>query len=113
MAKKKLNQLKQTDGRVKPTTLDQIWGDTGLTKYKTLNVNEYEVYLDNLNMAEIQDHAREVGLMPIDSINRLKQTLIQEFKSYTAKYKPLPEAPDTNDITKFSPQVRKILAESK
>ncbi len=46
--KKKLKELKQTDGKAepaKPTTLDQIWGNTGLTKYGTADVEEYKEYI--------------------------------------------------------------------
>ena len=41
---KKLESLSQTHGKeeFKPTTLDQIWGDTGISKYGTLNEDEYE-----------------------------------------------------------------------
>lgn len=49
MAKKsKLQQLNQIDAKEelgKPTTLDQIWGDTGLQKYGTNNFDQYKDYL--------------------------------------------------------------------
>ena len=47
----KLNELNQAHGKVEgpePTTLDQIWGDSGLSKYRTLDASEYEIYLNNL-----------------------------------------------------------------
>ena len=42
--KKQISELSQTHGKVedfKPTTLDQIWGDDGLSKYQTLDEVQY------------------------------------------------------------------------
>ena len=47
---KKLQSLSQThgkeEGNFKPTTLDQIWGDDGVSKYGTLNEAEYIKKID-------------------------------------------------------------------
>ena len=43
--KNKLEELNQTHAKNEtnnPTTLDQVWGDEGLGKYKTLNRDKYK-----------------------------------------------------------------------
>ena len=40
---KKTTKNSQTHGKVEtPNSLDQIWGDTGISKYGTLNLEEYK-----------------------------------------------------------------------
>ena len=62
MSKKpKLKDLNQIDAKAengKPTTLDQIWGDTGLQKYGTNNFDEYKAYIRSLNYVCYKIHSR-------------------------------------------------------
>lgn len=92
------------------TRLDQIWGDTGLTKYKTLEVEEYKSFLNTLNKSDLQSHAVTVGLIPTDNRETLTKRLIKEFQSYAADYKK----PDNNIVpNKVSEKVRSILSEGR
>ena len=64
-----LDNLQQTHGKTEeepktqPTTLDQIWGDDGVWKYKTLDVEEYKNWLNDLTSSEIQSHANRLGFV--------------------------------------------------
>jgi hypothetical protein len=117
MAKKKISQLKQIDGKLEPkkinaSTLEQIWGeDSGLAKYKTLDVEEYKVQLNEMNAADIRIHASKLGFMPIENTERLKGKLITEFIKHVSSYnKPSPSGSNGKKISK---EVLNILAEAK
>jgi len=110
--KKKLKELKQTDGKaepVKPTTLDQIWGNTGLTKYGTSDVEEYKEYIKGLNRTDIHNHALEVGIIPIDNMEILFSRLEREFIRHVSSF----QAPGKTEQKqkKISKEVAKILSE--
>ena len=110
---KKLESLSQTHGKeeFKPTTLDQIWGDTGISKYGTLNEEEYEKRLKEMNRTDVHSHASKVGIIPIDNRDMLQQRLIREFKRHLAAYKaPIDRKVDN---IKVSDKVKKILAEGR
>ena len=89
--KSKLNSLNQTHGKIEddvkaPRTLDQIFGDDGSTKYGTLILEEYAVYLNDLNKSDLQSHANKMGLVPIDNreilISRLKKEFVKHVSAY-------------------------------
>ena len=53
----KLQGLSQAHGKdetkeFQPTTLDQVWGDTGLWKYNTMNEDEYKDQLKQMSKAD-------------------------------------------------------------
>ena len=115
MAKKsKLQQLNQIDAKEelgKPTTLDQIWGDTGLQKYGTNNFDQYKDYLRSLNRSDIQAHAIQVVMLPTDNYEILVARLEREFRRHTSAY----QAPADNNKKqkKISKDVQKILSEGR
>ncbi len=110
---KKLESLSQTHGKeeYKPTTLDQIWGDTGMSKYGTLNEGEYENNLREMNRSDIHSHASKVGVIPVDNRDMLHQRLLREFKRHLAAYR----APVDKKIQKVEvpDNIKKILAEGR
>jgi hypothetical protein len=115
MAKKsKLQNLNQIDAKEelgRPTTLDQIWGDTGLQKYGTNNFDEYKAHLRSLNRSDIQAHAMKVGILPTDNHEILVARLEREFQRHVAAY----QAPTDNKQKqkKISKDVQKILSEGR
>lgn len=115
MSKKtKLKDLNQIDAKAetgKPTTLDQIWGDTGLQKYGTNNFDSYREYLRSLNRSDIQGHAMKVGILPTDNHEILVARLEREFQRHVAAY----QAPSDNKQKqkKISKDVQKILSEGR
>ena len=82
-SKKKLKDLSETDGMVVqekkfvPTTLDQVFGDTGMDKYKTLDGDVYEKVLDNMSKSDLKNEAVRVGLLPIDNTQQLRARLVR------------------------------------
>lgn len=114
MAKKSLKNLKQIDAKEetgRPTTLDQIWGDTGLQKYGTNNFDEYQAYIKSLNRSDIQNHAIKVGILPTDNHEILIARLEREFQRHVAAYQaPIEKKKDNKKISK---DVQKILSEGR
>ncbi len=111
---KKLKTLKQVDGKkenFKPTTLDQVWGDTGISKYNTLQETEYTERLNSYNKSDLQAHAISVGLVPVDDRDRLTQRLVKEFRKHANNYR-IPQT-ETNVSSKISPEIKKILDEGR
>jgi hypothetical protein len=111
---RKLNTMTQVDGKIEtfqPTTLDQIWGDTGNNKYGTMDEVVYAERLKSMNKSDLQTHATQVGLVPVDDRERLTKRLLHEFKLYVSSYRhPTAQAQAKIPI---SPEVAKILTEGR
>lgn len=114
MAKrKKTEDMNQIHGKIEETehsTLDQIWGDTGLSRYKTLNEEVYKNYLSELNKTDLQTHASQVGIIPIDNTEMLAKRLIREFLKYVSIYKKPAKQPKQLPISK---EAKRILEEGR
>lgn len=111
--KNKLENLSQIDGKEeksKPSTLDQVWGDTGLAKYGTNNFEEYQIYLKGLNRTDIQAHAVNIGILPTDNHEILIARLEREFLRHVNSYSAPTDKPKKNKISK---EVQKILSEGR
>tara|TARA_B100000287_G_scaffold259395_1_gene243965 strand:- start:1845 stop:2237 length:393 start_codon:yes stop_codon:yes gene_type:complete len=112
--KKPLQSLSQTHGKeekFQATTLDQVWGDTGNTRYGTTDVNEYVRKLEDMNTSDLQTHAHKMGLIPVDDRVTVTKKLISEFKRYISAYrKPNAPAPKSSPV---SDEVKKILKEGR
>ena len=115
MAKKKLklNDLHQAHGKDENKdsvqSLDQIWGDDGLSKYKTLDVIEYTQNLAEMNKSDLQNHAAKLGLVPIDSREILVKRLVAEFKKHVTKYQPVRKQENVDESKEA--KVRKLLSD--
>ena len=114
---KKVSEMSQTDGmamdetrKYEPTTLDQIWGDDGTGKYKTLDASVYERVLDNMSKADLKAEAVRVGLLPIDNLTQLRARLSREFTAHANAYRKPPEQ-NANDIKKTPDDIKNILKE--
>jgi len=87
---KKIKELKQTHGKVEKlaqySTLDQILGDTGIGKYKTLDEAVYQKQLNEMNKSDLQSHAVEIGLIPVDDRETLETRLLREFRAHAVQY---------------------------
>jgi len=111
--KNKLENLSQIDAKEeksKPSTLDQVWGDTGLTKYGTNNFEEYQIYLKSLNRTDIQAHAVSIGILPTDNHEILIARLEREFLRHVSSYSAPNDKPKKNKISK---EVQRILSEGR
>tara|TARA_Y100000310_G_scaffold324188_1_gene385734 strand:- start:475 stop:855 length:381 start_codon:yes stop_codon:yes gene_type:complete len=88
--KKSIKNLSQTHGKeekFEPTTLDQIWGDDGLSAYGTMQEEQYEGQIDDMNMSDLQAHASTVGIIPIDNRSTLRERLMREFRKHVNSFK--------------------------
>jgi regulatory protein YycH of two-component signal transduction system YycFG len=114
--KKALDKMSQTHGMAEkeeyqPTTLNQIFGDDGGWKYKTLETNEYKHYLSGMNRSDLQSHAIEIGIIPIDNREQLTKRLVREFNRHVMAYKkPVKKSVDVSNV---SQDVLDILAEGR
>ena len=81
----------QTNGALpasKPQSVYEILGMRS-TNYKQETFSEYQVYLDTLNLAELQNHAISVAnIVPIDDRNRLIDRLEKEYLRINARFAP-------------------------
>ena len=112
--KNSLKDLKQIDAKEekgKPTTLDQLWGDTGLSKYGTHDPVEYKTRLKSMNRSDMQAHALSVGILPTDNHEILTARLEREFLKYTLAYNTPTE--NKQKTKKVSQEVMKILSEGR
>lgn len=104
-------QTHAKEERFQPTTLDQIWGDNGNTKYGTTDLEVYINKISDMNKSDLQTHANLIGLVPVDDREILTRKLVSEFKKYVSGFtRPLssPKAPPF-----VSKEVARILAEGK
>ena len=113
-----LEELSQThakEEKTRPSTLDQIWGDTGTNKYGHFSEDQYLQSLKEMTKADIHSHAQKMGLIPIDNRGQLVKRLMKEFRLHKAKFINAPTQ-DTNSFkekSSVSPEVIKILKEGR
>ena len=82
-SKKSVKNLSQAHGKEEgkqPITLDQIWGDDGSSKYKTVNEEEYAQKLAEMSRTDLHAHASRVGLIPVENSEQLKKRPSQRSK---------------------------------
>lgn len=115
--KNKVEEMSQTHGKEEknfsPTSLDQIWGDDGKSKYNTLDEEEYVKSVKEMTKTDLQTHASQIGLIPIDNRENLEKRLIREFKRHVSSFQAPTNLIDSNDPTEVSKRVNKILGEGK
>jgi hypothetical protein len=109
--KKKMMQAHGKEETFQKTTLDQVWGDTGNTRYGTLNQEEYSGSLSEMNKSDLQAHAHLHGLVPIDDRNRLTKKLLSEFKKYVSGFKSPSSPTNPSSLKSVSKEASRILSE--
>ncbi len=111
---KSIDSISQAHGKedkFQPTTLDQIWGDTGMSKYRTLDEDKYNQEINDLSKVDLQAHAAKIGLIPIDNSAQLRKRLLAEFRKYASVYKaPIHAKKEQKTLSK---EAMKILNEGK
>jgi hypothetical protein len=112
--KRSTKSLSQTHGKeeknTRSTTLDQIWGDTGLSKYGTMDESTYAEEISSMSKSDLQAHASTVGIIPIDNREMLSQRLLREFRKHVASYNTPREKKVGITISKAS---KAVLAEGR
>ena len=113
---KKIDEMSQTHGKVdnfEPNSLDQVWGDTGETRYGHLSEEKYEEELNNMTKSELFAHASKHGIIPIDNRDQLEKRLLREFTRYVLEFKKPHHEEDPIRMDNISLEARKILEEGK
>ena len=112
--RKNIKNLSQTHGKeekYEPTTLDQIWGDVGLSEFGTMQEEVYENQIDDMNMSDLQTHASRVGIIPVDNRATLRERLVREFRKHVNSFrKPVDASPPSGPPDK---ETMKILSEGR
>lgn len=111
--KKKITEMSQTHGKVeslKPTFLDQIWGETGQSKYKTLDEKDYLSFVNDLAKVDLQAHAIKIGIVPTDNRESLTQKLLKEFRKHVSAYSVRSSKKETQSLSSLA---EKILREGR
>lgn len=111
---KKLDALKQIHAKVdspKPTMLDQVWGFNEISRYGTVDEVEYQAKLKDMTRADLENHARSVGCLVLESSERLREALLKQFRGYVLSLRK----PDSNTTRpgKISPEVKRVLDEGR
>lgn len=108
----KLDELSQLHGKndsYEPTTLDQIWGDSGLNKYGTVDHGQYMKELDEMSRTDINAHAINLGIIPVEDRTRLEERLSQEFNKHVNSYRK--PAISNKENSHLAAKVKKLLEE--
>jgi len=111
---KKVTKLSQAHGKeetFEPTTLNQIWGDDGTSKYRTLDEEVYATQLAEMARTDLHAHASQIGLIPVENAEQLKKRLLAEFRKHVAQYKK--PAFNKKPPLKLSKKAAKILEEGR
>jgi hypothetical protein len=64
-----------------------------------------------MNKSDLQTHATQVGIIPVDNRDMLTQRLIREFRNHVNSFRAPLESRQSNKTV--SKEVRKILAEGR
>lgn len=90
----KLKKLKLTDGKAAPDSrtfaniksIDEIMGIKPQGAFKATSLEQFEKQVDSeMNLADMQQLASRVGLLPIHDRPLLKKRLVEEFKKHLRK----------------------------
>lgn len=87
---KKLKIVNGQNADVKPvkTTLEQVWGSDGSSKFGTLDQSEYENKIKKLNKIDLFREATKHGIMPTDNRLQLEKKLIKAFVNHRRDFAP-------------------------
>jgi hypothetical protein len=113
--KPKIEEMSQTHGKeeenYQPTTLNQIWGDDGMGKYRTLEEEEYIKTVNEMSLSDLRTHSTKIGIVPVDDREVLTKRLLAEFRSHVNKYTG--PGQNTNEESELSSEALKILGEGR
>lgn len=113
--KKQGKKLIETHGKVEsnqPTTLEQVWGFNEMSRYGTMDANVYDDQIKEMTRSDLENHARKMGVLIVESSSRLLEKCRQEFSNYVMLLRKPAEA-KTKIKTKFDPAALKVLAEGR
>lgn len=92
-----------------PSSLEQIWGNDGTTRYNTLDPEVYSAKIAEMTRTDLQREAQKRGIVPIEDGKRLRERLMREFKLYVGSL-TMPPRPK-RDQKEIPAEVLKTLRE--
>ncbi len=102
---------KKEESKPTPTSLDQIWGDDGVWKYDTLDIQEYREKVATMTWSDLRGHATQHGLVPRGERPELEKKLIFLFEQHVGSYKKGGGSSDSRQ--QVSDAARRILEEGR
>ena len=111
---KKLHALTETHAKEETqeiTSLDQVWGHNRLSRYTTLNEEEYMKTLTDMTRSDLENHARAVGSVIVESSERIRTELMKLFRAYVLSLKKPQSIPPSK--IKITADVQRILNEGR
>lgn len=116
MAKKKLKAMQEIDGKQgieKYRSLDEIiGGQQQLFGCKSLE--QYEAKIKEMDIADLQEHALDCELRPIDNRMVLTERLVGEFRKKLSRYTNTMKVESSSEYNKeTSSKLKKLLADGK
>lgn len=94
------------------TTLDQIWGDEGNSKYGTLDESTYTTQIKAMNKSDLHSHAIKLGILPVENRELLTNRLLREFKKHVLSFRK-PKQTSAKKPQDVSQAVKSILAQGR
>jgi len=101
----------EEEQKFEKTTLDQVWGDEGLSKYETLEESDYLGQIKFLNRSDLHSHAITIGILPIDNRDILISRLTREFRKHVLSYQKPKKKTLAKGRAKLSQNARRVLSE--
>ena len=98
--------------KFQPTLLEQVWGADNLSRYGTQDESVYIKRLENMTRADIEAHARTMGVVIVEHTPRLRDKLLTEFRSYTSLSRRSATSTSQGQQT-ISEAARKVLDEGR
>ena len=94
------------------TTLDQIWGDQGNSKYGTLDEAAYTSQIKAMNKSDLHSHAIKLGILPVENRELLTNRLLREFKKHVLSFTK-PKQTKAKKPKEVSDEAKSILAQGR
>ena len=94
------------------TTLDQIWGDEGNSKYGTLDESTYTTQIKAMNKSDLHSHAIKLGILPVENRELLTNRILREFKKHVLSFRK-PKQTSAKKPQDVSQAVKSILAQGR
>ncbi len=99
------DSLKCTDGEAKPR-YRSAYEIVGFKQhdYRTSNIAEYEANLSRMNLADLQSHGFEMGLLPSDNRSMLIERLLRKFREDVSPNKTMALKPESFSELRRNPE---------
>ena len=84
---------KLEDDKFQPTMMEQVWGHGDTSRYGTLDPEEYLSKINGMTRADLEAHARLMGVVIVEHTARLRDKLLADFHNYVALVRKPLESP--------------------